>query len=126
MLKQGLDSANKREQNNETHDLTKVPTNAAHVQRHFLENKQSIMKNVPMPSMQMNCAMTLIKAQETIRNALMIGSDVCLIKPKLVEDETNSMNNNVIGKGKGIQDKIKQLDTQCVEVDEDIHMSLCK
>ena len=36
------------------------------------------------------------------------------------------MNNNVIGQGKGIQDEIKQLDTQCVEVDEDVHMSSYK
>ena len=62
------------------------------------------MKNVPVPSKQMNCAMTLIKAQEMIKNALMIGSDVCLLKHKLIEDTINSMNNNVIGKGKGIQD----------------------
>ena len=56
----------------------------------------------------------------------MIGSDVCLIKPKLVEDEMNSMNNNVIGQGKDIQDEIKQLTTQCVEIDEDVYTSLHK
>ena len=84
------------------------------------------MKNVPVPSTQMDCAMALIKAQETIKNALIIGSDVCLMKPKLVEYRTNSMNKNVIGKGEGIQDEIKQLPTQCLEVDDDIHMSLYK
>ena len=50
----------------------------------------------------MNCEMTLIKAQEKIKNELMIGSEDCLIKSKLVEDEINSMNNNDIGQGKGI------------------------
>ena len=106
--------------------MTKIPTNAAHVQKYFLGNKQSIMKNVPVPSTQMNCAMTLIKAQEKNKNVLMIGYDLCLIKHKLDEDEINSMNNNFIGQGKGIQDEIKQLPTQCVEVDDDIHMSLYK
>ena len=70
--------------------------------------------------------MTLIKAQEKIKNALMIGSDVCPIKPKLFEDEINSMNNNVIGQGKGTRDEIKQLVTQCVKVYECICMSVCE
>ena len=104
MSKQVLDRGRKSQQINETHALSKIPTNAAHVQNHCIGNKQSIMKNVPVPSTQMNCAMKLIKAQETIKNALVIGFDVCLIKPKLVENGIKSINNNVIGKGKGIQD----------------------
>ena len=84
------------------------------------------MKNVPVPSAQINCFMKLIMAQEKIKNGLMIGSDVCPIKPKLFEDEISSMNNNVIGQGKGTRDEIKQLATQCVEVDEFICMSVCE
>ena len=53
---------------------------------------------------------------------LIIGSDVHLIECKLVVEEINSMNNNVIGQGKGTQDEVKKLATQCVGVDEDVHM----
>ena len=34
ILEQVLDRENKRQQNNETHALTKTPTNAAHVQKY--------------------------------------------------------------------------------------------
>ena len=34
ILEQFLDRENKRQQNNETHALTKTPTNAAHVQKY--------------------------------------------------------------------------------------------
>ena len=50
--------------------------------------------------MQINCAITLIKDQEEIKNAFIVGLDIALIIPKNIYQEINLIDKNIIIQGK--------------------------
>ena len=72
-----------------------------------LSSKQSIVKNISLPLVEINCNITVLKGEDTLKNTLVIRSDIMLLKAKTVEDDINSMSNNLIGNRCRLQKEIK-------------------
>ena len=56
------------------------------------------MKNIPLPPFEINYNMIVIKVGEAMKNALIIGLDIVLIRVKNAEDDIKSITNNFISK----------------------------
>ena len=66
------------------------------IQKIYIGIKQSIMKNIPIPLANVNSNMTLIKTYQVVKNALMIVSDIVLLRPNYIDKDIKAMNYNLI------------------------------
>ena len=93
--------------NNTRNTLTNIPTTKLEILKMYLSSNQSILKNIPLLPVEINYNMTIIKGKDTLKNVLMIRLDIALLKVKTVEDDINSMSNNLIGNRCRLQKEIK-------------------
>ena len=83
--------------------MTKIPANRDQIENICLRSNQSIMKSIHIPPAEVNRSMTVIKPPQVVKNSLMIGSDVVLLRVNTIEDDIISMNYNFIKGGGKIQ-----------------------
>ena len=70
--------------------------------------------------------MTVIKVEEAMKNTLIIGLDVVLIRAKNTEDNIKSITNNFISEECGMQKQIKELASSCKKIDENLCIAVYK
>ena len=56
----------------------------------------------------------------------MIGSDVALLIANKIEDDVMLMSWNFIKEGHVMKNEIKELDSLCRKINEDVHVAVCK
>ena len=79
--------------------MTKIPANRDQIENICLRSNQSIMKSIHIPPAEVNRSMTVIKPPQVVKNSLMIGSDVVLLRVNTVEHDFMSMNYEFIKVG---------------------------
>jgi len=121
-----IKSAQRQLLNNTTCTLTNMLTTKSEILKICLSSNHSIMKNIPLPPVEINCNMTVIKSEDTLKNTLMIRLDIALLKAKTIEDDINSILNNLIGNRRELQKEIKALANLYNEIDDNTCITIYK
>ena len=65
-------------------------------------------------------------SEEPFRFALLIGSYIAMLRPTRIEEDIQSMKNNMIGNGKGLQEELVKLASMHLINDRDVYIIYCK
>jgi len=65
------------------------------------------MKKIPVLLADANSIITLIKAYQAVKNALLIGSDIVLLRPNYIHKDIKAMNYNLLVKEREFKRKLK-------------------
>ena len=84
-------------------DIRKCCLNGTHV----------IAQNLPKPKHTTHGSMVNTSAIEPVRFALLIASEIAMMCPQHIIEDMESIKNNMIGHGKGLQEEFIELANQC-------------
>ena len=122
ILSMTINSHEERKNSNESYAFTQIPTTKKMINKISLKNKQSIMGNSPKPSIVVNSNFSVISPMHAIKNALMIGLDVAIIRASQVEEDLMKNVNNCISDGPGLKREIRDLAEKCMNLNDDLNI----
>ena len=68
----------------------------------------------------------MITPNNLVKNALILGLNIMLIRASYVDKEICKLKNNLICDGCSLQVKIKDLAEKCEKIDKDVYILICK
>ena len=77
------------------------------------------MHNIPTHIGTIECNLTIVQPIDVIKNDLIIGLDIIMIRSRHVDEDLSSTKKIFIGSAKGVQIEIKELMARCSSVNKD-------
>ena len=120
-----MQSLQERESNDALYAFTIVPSTNNDIQRMCLRGKYSILQNIPKPSTDYDGDLCVISAVEAIKNALLLGLDVTLIRATHCVEDMDKCINNSVSDGKKMREEIVKLAEKCNKTDKEVTIVPC-
>ena len=80
--------------------FTKIPENVSDIRKCFLNENYSIAQKLPKPQCTTHDSMVNTSDIEPVIFALLIGSEISMLRPQRIIEDSESIKNNMIGNGK--------------------------
>ena len=108
-----LQSLQEREYNDTLYAFASIPCTNTDIQRICSRGKYSILQNIPKPSTEYDGDLCVISAVEAIKNALLLGLNISLIRAHHCVEDMDKCVNNAVVHGKNMRKEIMKLAEKC-------------
>ena len=102
-----MNSMNERMDDDEVCAFTNVPTTKKAMQLICLVSKQLTMMNIPLPKIQHDRNLSVITPNDPVKNTLILGVKVMLIRVRHLDEDISKSNDNVVSDGRGLHLDVK-------------------
>ena len=84
------------------------------------------MSNIPRPSSKGNGSMMSFEADQPMKFSLMMGDIAAMIRPHHIDEDISKMSENMIGHGRCLQNKLRNISNECPKDGEDMFIMCVK